>query len=474
MVIETHPLIAAQSRWVAVGVLAAFMVALTPSPGQATVTYAVPETGLSFDANSTTPSNACTTGFGNLEVDPENVNEPHPDAEDDEVNLLKAGDALRYNNVATIDGQVIDANVTLTSIVGTQVVGSEPRLRFLDTCVADDESGQLKTRMRSVTPSPGEASAVLTIDFLLGGTSTPATLTNLRMNVEDVDANEFVEVDNFASTRLAADRSSQHIQEYVSGDRIAVGTLPDPVVSATPSARRFHAIGESPPDEEKHVVEVSYPPVSTIVVRLGVYQDRSPAINLNFKSFAFTSPTEEFFVEASDPPAASEASDPPADRAGGLSGSIEPAIHLDLKAKAGNVVAGAPVLIEGQALQPGSTYSLVVRSTPVTVATGTVSKGGRFSSTVNLPPGIAPGTHTVTLTAIGSDASTLSLVTTFVVSSTGTFTSISPGVGSVAGGLAATGPNSSALSLGVASSLALLALGLAAIASTRRKTARVS
>lgn len=454
--IEMYAFIQAQRRWVAVGVLAAFMVALTPSPSEATVTFVVPETGLSFDANSTTPSNACTTGFGNLEVD--------PDAKVDEVNLLKAGDALRYNNVATIDGQVIDANVTLTSIVGTKVVGGEPRLRFLDTCVADSESGRLKTRMRSVTRSPGEASAVLTIDFLLGGTSTPATLANLRMNVEDLDGNEYVEVDNFASTRLAADRSSQHIQEYVSGDSIAVGTLPDPVVSATPSARRFHATGDSPPDEEKHVVEVSYPPVSTIVVRLGVYQDRSPAIDLNFKSFAFTSPTEEFFVEASDRPAAS---------VGGLSGSIEPAIHLDLKAKAGEVVAGAPVLIEGQGLRPGSTYSLVVRSTPVTVATGTVSGGGRFSTTVNLPAGIAPGNHTITLTAIGSDGSTLSLVTTFVVSNAGTFTSISPGVGSVVGGLAATGPNSAALSLGVASSLALLALGFAAFASSKRKTAPV-
>lgn len=155
-------------------------------------------------------------------------------------------------------------------------------------------------------------------------------------------------------------------------------------------------------------------------------------------------------------------------------GVVSPAIHLDLKAKAGDEVAGAPVLIEGQGLQPGSTYSLVMRSTPTTVTTGTVSGGGRFSTTVNLPAGIAPGNHTITLTAIGSDGSTLSLVTTFVVSSAGTFTSISPGAGSVVGGLAATGPNSSALSLGVASSLALLVLGFTAVASARRKAARVS
>lgn len=150
-----------------------------------------------------------------------------------------------------------------------------------------------------------------------------------------------------------------------------------------------------------------------------------------------------------------------------------PRIHLDLQAKSGDRAAGAPILIEGQGLKPGSTYSLILRSTPVTVKTAQVSSGGTFSKTVNMPSAIAPGTHTITLTAIGLDGSTLSLVTTFVVSSAGTVTSISQGVGTVVGGLAATGPNSSLLSWGLAASLALLLLGLMAFVPSRWKVARV-
>jgi hypothetical protein len=165
---------------------------------------------------------------------------------------------------------------------------------------------------------------------------------------------------------------------------------------------------------------------------------------------------------------------PPSGGGEQVAGTSSPQIHLDLQSESGDFVFGAPVLIEGQGLRPGSAYSLVLRSQPVIVKTGTVSGGGTFSNTVNLPTGIAPGTHTITLTAIGSDGSTLSLVTTFGVSKTGTFTNISPGVGTVARGLAATGPNSAELSRGLALSLALLVLGLAVRASLGRKAAQAN
>lgn len=65
---------------------------------------------------------------------------------------------------------------------------------------------------------------------------------------------------------------------------------------------------------------------------------------------------------------------------------------------------------------------------------------GNFSKEVVMPAGIAPGTHSVTLTAIGVDGSTLSLVTSFVVSPSGVFSSVSPNVVTATAGLAATGP----------------------------------
>lgn len=65
---------------------------------------------------------------------------------------------------------------------------------------------------------------------------------------------------------------------------------------------------------------------------------------------------------------------------------------------------------------------------------------GNFSKEVVMPAGIAPGTHSVTLTAIGVDGSTLSLVTSFVVSPSGVFSRVNPNVATATAGLAATGP----------------------------------
>ena len=148
----------------------------------------------------------------------------------------------------------------------------------------------------------------------------------------------------------------------------------------------------------------------------------------------------------------------------------KPAIHLDLQAKAGDVVGGSPILIEGQGLKPDSTYSLVMRSTPVNLKTGIINNRGTFGNTANLPSGLSAGTHTITLTATGLDGSTLSLVTPFVVSGSGTFTSISPGVGRVVSALATTGPSSSELSFGMSSSLVLLVLGIALFVLSRRNS----
>jgi hypothetical protein len=166
---------------------------------------------------------------------------------------------------------------------------------------------------------------------------------------------------------------------------------------------------------------------------------------------------------------------PPGGGSGGSSAqeSVRPAIHLDLQAKIGDASGGSKVLIEGQGLKPGSSYSLVLGPSASIVQSGLASNGGRFSQFVSLPSGLAPGTYTITLTAIGADGSTLTLVTTFVVSSAGTFTSISPGVGQGVGGLAVTGSSAQALQLGLAFSLTLLVLGLTAMVSSRRRSAQI-
>jgi hypothetical protein len=147
---------------------------------------------------------------------------------------------------------------------------------------------------------------------------------------------------------------------------------------------------------------------------------------------------------------------------------VSPAIHLDLKAKIGTSVGGTQVLMEGQGLRPGSSYSLVVRSNPVTVKSGTVSQGGRFSHTLSMPAGISSGAHTITLTATGSGAQQLTLSQSFTVGSSGEFVALGPVLSQDARGLAATGPESSIV-VGIGSlSLILLASGLALALARKR------
>ena len=140
-------------------------------------------------------------------------------------------------------------------------------------------------------------------------------------------------------------------------------------------------------------------------------------------------------------------------------------IHLDLQASVGGLVAGSSVVIGGQGLAGGSQYSLVVRSTPQTLVSGTASALGNFSGRASLPA-LPAGSHTLTLTASAADGSTLTLVQSFTVAANGTFSAIGSPTGSQSGGLAATGISGLPGGMGLAG-LALL-LGVAMVVSARR------
>lgn len=163
-------------------------------------------------------------------------------------------------------------------------------------------------------------------------------------------------------------------------------------------------------------------------------------------------------------------SDPCVDPAPPVNRFVAPALHMELRSQVGRQVTGTVVLTEGQGLNPGSDYSLVMRSTPVTLKADKVSSGGRFSHLVGLPGNLPPGEHSLTLTAVGTDGNVLELVTRFVVSDSGTFLSISPTSASTRTGLAATGPDPAPLMIGFGSSLVLVALGSAIFGFLRWRT----
>jgi hypothetical protein len=272
------------------------------SPASAS-TYTVPESGLSFDANDTLEADVCTTGFGNVLLD--EFGDPavdvfgDPFTEDDEINFLIATESVTYKNVAEINGDAIDARVTLTSITGMyqqEYRSNAPVLDRLDKCDIDSKSGLVELSFDSETSTPGDANFVLTIEFLQGG--NPATLNNLKMNVEDVDSNQYLEVDNFSSVRLADNRGSSDVQAYQNGEIIDVDGNDVTVTTGSATARRYHSSGSSSSsdpalEKDKHVVEVTYASVSSIELKLGAYEDGGGSFDLNFKGFTFSEPESD-------------------------------------------------------------------------------------------------------------------------------------------------------------------------------------
>ena len=159
---------------------------------------------------------------------------------------------------------------------------------------------------------------------------------------------------------------------------------------------------------------------------------------------------------------------PPGGSSGsGTSAIAGPAIHLDLKANVGDQISGRPVEIAGTGLGGGSAYSLVVRSTPTTLDSGSASGLGSFSNTLRMPA-LSSGDHTLTLTATAPDGSTLSLVQSFTVSASGVVTAVSEPVGMMERKLAATGADSGAAMSGFGIAFALIAIGAIARLATRR------
>ena len=147
-----------------------------------------------------------------------------------------------------------------------------------------------------------------------------------------------------------------------------------------------------------------------------------------------------------------------------------PAIHLDLQVAVGEAIAGAPVVIGGEGLFGGSDYSLVVRSTPQVVDSGKASALGNFSKRVAMPA-LAPGNHTLTLTATAPDGSTLTLVQGFSVGANGMVTAVGTAAGSAGPALAATGSNQLAMLWSVGLAMLVMVAGLTAVAASRRDKA---
>jgi hypothetical protein len=148
--------------------------------------------------------------------------------------------------------------------------------------------------------------------------------------------------------------------------------------------------------------------------------------------------------------------------------SNTPTVSINLDMTTGATVSNSTVAYAASGLQNNSAWSLIVRSSPQTIASGTFSNG-LVNGSAQIPSGLAAGWHSITLTGTGANGNTISHAVWFEVSNSGTLLQTS-GTGPVspitsASSLANTGANTYPGLL----SMLMLGVGSALIFASRRK-----
>lgn len=106
-------------------------------------------------------------------------------------------------------------------------------------------------------------------------------------------------------------------------------------------------------------------------------------------------------------------------------GSIAPAMSLNLDLAQGDEVANSEVDFGASGLKSNSPWSLVLRSTPQTLSSGTYS-GSVVSGSAQIPAGLSAGWHSITLSGLSPTGTTISHAVWFEVSSSGALLRTSP------------------------------------------------
>lgn len=389
----------------------------------------------------------------------------------DPVSGLIEGATVRFTNVVPGAVPEVDAIVTIVDL--HQVEASSDSgvlgLRRIDEVssappVAGD--GPLDVALRNMTSVGGTNASLrpdddetttadqgfveFRIDFVEDNTTTPVVLQNLGVNVVDIDNDQFVEAAGFSTFELSSTPAT-NIQVGRAPSASFIGSGGQTFAPAVPSgsASFFGAPGSNDSDEN-HWVSFTYPDIQTLSFKAGSFVEGGA-------SFLFE------FVEAdwTEPPVSGTA-DPIV-----VSDSVvasRPAIHLNLQGRAGQSAANTPVLMEGEVLKLGSSYSLTLRQPSQTIKSGVINSGGRFSHLMALPANLAPGSYTLTLQAVGVNGESLVLTQSITVGPNGVFTRIGPATPTVSGGLAATGASDALVFGGLASAVLLALVGTAILA----------
>jgi len=149
--------------------------------------------------------------------------------------------------------------------------------------------------------------------------------------------------------------------------------------------------------------------------------------------------------------------------------AAKPEIELTLDFAAGTKLEDASSTIGAEGLKIGSTYTLTMHSTPVVLYTGIIGPTGGFTWNVALPADTPAGAHSLVLSGIAPDGTTMTATAWFTLLEDGTIGAVSYS-GPLAYGsplaLAVTGADPS---MPLAFGSALLVLGSLMLLRTRRR-----
>jgi hypothetical protein len=76
---------------------------------------------------------------------------------------------------------------------------------------------------------------------------------------------------------------------------------------------------------------------------------------------------------------------------------VELGANFEIKADVGDEFADAAIVVKSEGMMPNVPYTVVVRSTPQTVASGTTTRSGAIVANFTIPDGLEPGWHSITL-----------------------------------------------------------------------------
>jgi uncharacterized repeat protein (TIGR02543 family) len=239
-----------------------------------------------------------------------------------ESEVLDAADAstvpFRYANVITISGTQIDALVSVVDLHNSgssedenEEVIEDDKLDRIDkyNVTADEEqANELESYFYSYADNGEEAFAIVDIQFVLGGTSTAVTLSNVSLSVADIDNDQYIQFSGISSYSLSPDRlvysefdavddeyptqvtavTDEDTLETSEGEEIEFAVpAGSALFFASSSSADFDEAEENPgANDDLFVAQVDFAEVSTIRAKYGAYQYGSMSLDFAFEPYA--------------------------------------------------------------------------------------------------------------------------------------------------------------------------------------------